>query len=580
MFDNTEEWRLYTIGLDYDAKIDYHNKTDLHWNFYNSNQWVGIVTNGLSKWTFNICKTAINYFIAFICSQKLRIQYSAENLPDEPEVAGVDENGQPVLTATGEEQLKKQQFVSLMSDMAEMKWEKEKMDQKIRSLLLDGAVTGDYYAYTYWDKRKKTGQLEQGDFCTEIVDGVNVMFGNPNNSDVESQPYILIVRRSMVTDLKRRAKDNGISEDLIKTITSDEDNNYQAGKYGKIELDNNNETGKALSIIKLWKEEDTVYWNESTRYCPISEKVDLEITRYPIASANWETVKNSHRGMSAIEGIIDNQISINQLFAMISYWMKFNAFGKTVYDGDRLPNYSNKIGEAFKSNGPVGTDVIQQLKAGDINSAVITVVDLAIKYTKEFIGANDTLTGQVDPEKASGIAIINGGKQAAIPLGTPSANRDQFVEDIGLIWGEFFLKKYKNRLVSIRQNGKVITVPFATAGMEEILLNCKVDVGPATIYSEEAGIIELRELRTSGAITLLQYYERMADFKIIPDTQGLIDDIKTQMEEEKRLQAEQADAGKQFDKWLSSLPQDLQDAIAAVSQQQVAQESQQMAQPI
>lgn len=574
-FDNTKIWSLYTKGLDYDTKLDYHNKSDLHWNFYNSKQWIGITTNGLSKWTFNICKSAISYFVAFICSQKIKMSYNAENIPDEPEtveVTGAD--GQPIqqYTPIGQEQLRKKEFVGLMSDMAELKWEKEKMDQKLRQAILDGAVVGDYYAYTYWDAEKKTGQDETGDFTTELVDGANVMFGNPNNAHIEAQPYILIVRRTMVADLKAKAKANGIDEDLIKTITSDEENTYQSGK-GKIELDSTDETGKALSIIKLWKKDGTVMWSESTRYCPIVEEQDLDISLYPIAGGNWETVKNSHRGMSAIEGIIDNQISINQLFAMVSYWMKFMAFGKTAIDDTMIKSWSNKIGEVIKVSGPVGNNVIHQLEAGNFNAASLTVIDMAIKYTKDFIGANDNLMGLTNPEKASGISILSSGKQASIPLGNPSSNRDQFVEDIGLIWGEFFLKKYVNRTVTFKRDGKLMSGQFNTDGMTDLLLSCAVDVGAATIYSEVTGIEQLQYLLNSGTITPIQYFNRMQPLHVIPDTQGLIEDEQEKIDQAEELQRQQvemqkqsADAGKEFDKFMSQLSPELQNAIAQESQ--------------
>lgn len=580
-FDNTKEWSLYTKGLDYDTKLDYHNKSDLHWNFYNSKQWIGITTNGLSRWTFNICKSAISYFVAFICSQKIKISYNADNIPDEPETVEVmGEDGQLIeqYTQIGQEQLRKKEFVGLMSDMAALKWEKEKMDQKLRQAILDGAVVGDYYAYTYWDPSKKTGQDETGDFTTELVDGVNVMFGNPNNADAQAQPYILIVRRSMVEELKAKAKANGIDEDLIDTISSDEENTYQSGK-GKIELDSTDETGKVLSIIKFWKKDGTVMWSESTRYCPIVKEQDLGISLYPIAGGNWETAKNSHRGISAIEGIIDNQISINQLFAMVSYWMKFMAFGKVIYDGTRISKYTNKIGEALKSDGPVGNDVIRQLEAGNLNAATLVIIDMAIKYTKDFIGANDNLMGLTNPEKASGISILSSGKQASIPLGNPSSNRDQFVEDIGLIWGEFFLKKYVNRTVTFKRDGNLMTGRFDTEGMTDLLLGCMVDVGAATIYSEVTGIEQLQYLLNAQIITPLQYFERMQDLHIIPDCQGLIEDEQEKIEQAEELQRQQMemqkqsqDAGGQFDKFLNDLSPELQSAIAQESQAMMQQE--------
>ena len=40
----------------------------------------------------------------------------------------------------------------------------------------------------------------------ELVDGINVMFGNPNSADVESQPYILVIGRDTVASLKWEAE--------------------------------------------------------------------------------------------------------------------------------------------------------------------------------------------------------------------------------------------------------------------------------------------------------------------------------------------------------------------------------------
>lgn len=537
MENNTQEWDLYQQGITYNNNLNYYAKTDLHWNFYNSEQWKGIVTNGLSKWTFNICKSAINYFISFIMSQKVKLQYSAENLPDEP---------------TTPEEGKLKEFVTMLSNMADMKWEKDKMDSKIRALMLDGSVTGDFCAHVYWDDKKETGQDEKGDFCTEVVDGVNVMFGNPNNKNVEAQPYILILGREMVSVLKAEAKENKIDKTDIESIVADSDTNYQAGSLGKVELESKNDTGKCNYIIKYWKENGEVFWNKSTKACSIvkgrklgrlkGEKVEeTKITRYPVAWGNWETIKNSYHGMSLIKGIIDNQISINHMFAMISYWMRMSAFGKTIYDGIKIPEWNNALGTAIKveaADGPI-SNYVHQLQAGNFNAAILTVIELAIKYTKDFIGANDALLGQINPEQASGTAIITTTNQATIPLNGPMASRDQFIEDLGLIWGEFYIKKYRNRKVSYREKEKVTTGQYSTEGIDDILLQCKVDVGPSAFKSEIIGIQNLESLRKDGAINNLQYFERMAKMNVIPDVQGLIEDAKKEIEAQQQQMAQQ-----------------------------------------
>jgi hypothetical protein len=582
--DYTQEWRDYQSGLEYNQRLDYYAKVDLNWRFYNGKQWVGIVTNGLSKWVFNFCRSAINYFIAFMISQKLKMQYSAENIPDEP-------------TNDQEGQIKG--LVTLLSDMADMKWEKDKMDSLIKDLLLDGANSGDMCAHVFWDSSIETGQLEKGDFKTEAVDGGNIMFGNPNNKLVEKQPYVLIINRETVSELKKQAKANKVPKEDYEQIASDEENTYQAGEHGKVELENKGETGKALTLIKYWKKDGRVFWNKSTKYCSICKDKDLGISRYPIAWANWESVKNSYHGMSATEQIIDNQISVNHMFAMVSYWMRMSAFGKTIIDQNHITSWSNQLGTVVKadSNGGPISNLVHQLQAGQFNQAILTVIDMAIKYTKEFIGANDALTGQVDPEQASGVAIISTAKQASMPLINVTMNRDQLVEDLGLIWGEFFLKKYVNRKVGIRQNEKMVTAQYNTESIEavkDILLQCKVDVGPSNYYSEIVGIQALDKLLAEGHITKLQYFERVAKMNLIPDCQGLIEDAQAEMQmiqQQEQQQAQMQEQGQleqqageeaqmnqedqarearyeQMKQWLDQQPPELQQKIMALPSEQ------------
>lgn len=463
-------------------------------------------------------------------SQKLKMQYSAENIPDEP----IEE---------GEMQVK--ELVTLLSDMADMKWEKDKMDSLLKDLLLDGANSGDMCAHVYWDSAIETGQLEKGDFKTEAVDGGNVMFGNPNNKSVERQPYILIVGRETVSELKKQAQAHGVAKEDYEQIASDEENTYQAGELGKVELENKGETGKALTLIKYWKKDGKVLWNKSTKYCSICKDKDLGISRYPVAWANWESVKSSYHGMSATEQIIDNQISVNHMFAMVSYWMRMSAFGKTIIDQNAITSWSNQLGTIVKadSNGGPISNLVHQLQAGNFNEAILRVIDMAIKYTKDFIGASDALMGQVDPEQASGVAIISTAKQASMPLVNITMNRDQLVEDLGLIWGEFSLKKYVNRKVSVKEKEKTIVKQYNTEaiqGVKDILLQCKVDVGPSTYWSEVVGIQALDKLLSEGHITKLQYFERVAKMNLIPDCTGLIEDAQAEMQMLQQQEQQQA----------------------------------------
>jgi hypothetical protein len=545
-WDNTGEWGNYQTGLDFNNRLDLYSKTDLYWNFYNDKHWEGVTTNGLPTFTLNIGKAAINYFIASITSQKIKQQFSVENLPDEP---------------TDEADLEIKQFIEYLNGYLDIKWDIEKMDFKVKQLLLDAAVGGDMCLHVYWNPDIETGQDEKGDFEIETIDGVNILFGNPNNPEVEKQPYILIIGREMVSKLREEAKANGISQNLIDSITSDSDYNYQAGAQGKYELDVKGDDGKCLYLIKYWKKDGTVYWNKSTRYCPIRKDVDLGIKKYPVAFNNWFKVKNCYHGFPVMAGVIDNQIVINQLFAMVAYWMRMSAFGKVIFNSTKIASWTNTIGKAIAATGDVN-GIVTQLRSGDFNNGILEVINLAIKYTKDVIGASDSALGLVKPENTS--AIIAVAKQAAIPLQNPQDNLYRLIDDLTLIEGEFILKKYRERKISYRKNSKIMVTNINTEKFRNLLLRAKTDVGPSSYWSEITSIQTLDNLLINDKINVLQYLERVPE-GIIPKRQELVEEIRQQMEQA-QLQQQQQMEYEQMAKFVDSLPSEQQAQLEQLRQ--------------
>ena len=64
---------------------------------------------------------------------------------------------------------------------------------RIREYTRNAAVDGDGCMYTYWDDTAETGQASKGAIRTEVLMNTQVLFGNPNNRDVQSQPYIILI---------------------------------------------------------------------------------------------------------------------------------------------------------------------------------------------------------------------------------------------------------------------------------------------------------------------------------------------------------------------------------------------------
>ena len=189
--DTTEEYRLLQIGIEYNKRINLYDNVDKNERFYIGDQWKGVENQGYPTPVLNILKRVINYMIASIMSQNISMKFIAENVGDEPQ-------------NQAEADIK--EYAENVSLYSETLFEKLKINHKSRQWLLDTFLSGDACAYNFWDMDIENGSLIKGDIGLETVDNVNVFFGNPNDNKVESQPYILLQFRELVSKLKKRSK--------------------------------------------------------------------------------------------------------------------------------------------------------------------------------------------------------------------------------------------------------------------------------------------------------------------------------------------------------------------------------------
>ncbi|OMF38779.1 hypothetical protein BK133_00820 [Paenibacillus sp. FSL H8-0548] len=515
--DITTEWLQYQAGIDYNHRVNLYETVNRNEAFYAGEQWQGVVANGLPTPVFNIFKRVINYFIAAIMSQNTKLQFVPENVGEEP----ANEDEQSIKDAA-----------ELISAYSETLWEKNKMNQKLRQWLLDAAISGDACAYIWWNALIDTAQPTKGDIEVDSVDNVNVMFGDPNNSKVKGQPYIIIVARELVESLKEQAKANKIPQEKIDLISSDEDTSYQSGNRSKIELDRKGEnSGKTTSLLKLWKKDDKVYAKKITKYTTIREEWETKLSDYPNAHMNWDARKNSYRGQALGTGLIPNQVFVNKMFAMAMMSLMHTAFPKAIYNKSMVSGWNNQIGAAIgiEAVGPetnIG-NVAQYLKPGDMSSQVFQLIELTIQQTKEMLGANDALLGNVKPESASGRSIIAVQQASSIPLENIKQNLYQFIEDIGYVWLDFMANYYGTRSIDVEIMGKREIREFDFSKLKDMKFRLKIDVGPSSYWSELTAMETLDALLESERITFEQYLNRVPA-GMIPQKQELIQDIKNQ----------------------------------------------------
>ena len=511
--------RRFKAAYNYNQKINYYNRISENENYINGFQWGDTVKGNVPTPVFNIEKRIMDYKIAALSSQKVKAVYGIEGVTQYGEITDEMRQDESVMA-----EVELGEMARLLSGNAEVRWEKLKMDSMLRRFLRDGFVTGDMCAHTYWDDTIKTGQKAKGDFVTERVHSGNVFFGNPNEPDPQKQPWIILLVRDTVENLRAEAERYGVPKSERDKIVSDKNTETQVGKYGQIEIDGDDSTGKCNAYIMYYKKDGVVHWSKSTQYVTIRKDVNAKISLYPIAWANWNEVENCYHGNAECTVIHPNQRFINKMFSICMLWFMNNSFGKVAFDATRISGWTNDVATAIPVQGTVD-GVIQQLSAGNFNAAVLMVIDYAIKYTKEMQGVTDAALGQERADNTS--ALIVAQKASALPLENQQARMYQFIEDIFLIWAEFMVNYYVvGRKIPMKdQDGNVVYKEFTAKDKDKLVMNVKIEVGASSFWSEESNIENLTNLLRDGHITFIQFLERLPNGRI-EKKQQLIDELK------------------------------------------------------
>ena len=239
--DITKAWQYYELGREYNNRLvpNQYRTVDTNWEFFSGNQWLHIpetpAMSRLSRPVFNIIKRVTSLFVAQTTASATTVSFEPLSYYDGTNMSDPETNASVYAT-----------------EEVRNLYEKFKMDYRTREALFDGAVTGDYCAHFFWnpDARPYGGAFAdtKGEIEMELVDGINVMFGNPNTTDVESQPYILIIGRDTVENLKWEANQyrknkkglgksgTASDKDTVESITGDAEWQWQTGVGGETEI--------------------------------------------------------------------------------------------------------------------------------------------------------------------------------------------------------------------------------------------------------------------------------------------------------------------------------------------------------
>lgn len=514
----TEAWEQYTQGVDFKSQINLYATVDENIRFYEGDQWHGISAPNLPMPVFNMIKPACRFSTVQIKDRKTAIKYTTD---------GEREDTTAILNQ--------------MNDYAKRTWNRLNMETKNLDGLTDAFNTGDYILYHWWNTDIETGQPFDGDIDSMIIDNVNYYPGNPNSSDVQSQPYIILVMREMVTKVREEAKNDGVSAENIKLIVPDEDTEYVAGDIGKVELEGGE---KCNVLLKMWKQDGQVWFGKWTKHTEVMKPAKANLKLYPISIMNWMPRKNCCHGVAETTYMKANQVYINKQMAFTQLYLLQTAYPKVIYNKSMFPDgWSNKVASAIGVNGGTNVnDVAKYMQPPQMPSDVWVGFDKTLKSTMDLMGVNDAAMGNIsNPNNKSAFVAVR--DAAVVPLESQQQRYHQQMRDTGIIWLDFWINHYpEGRTIPVDTEQGTVGIPFDMANYEDMVFDVQLEVGESQLWSELNVVYTLDNLLQQKVITFSQYLKRMPD-GYIPDRDELMQEVIAMEQQQQQLQAAQAQMG-------------------------------------
>lgn len=553
--NETETWQLFERGRNFLEMNNVYRDTDINYQFYNGNQWEGAELGGVEPVQNNFIETIVDYKLGKINANEWGIVFSSDNF---------DREFRPMAEKTCE----------LLNGKARKVWERDKMDSKIRLFTEDAAVNSEGIIYAAFD------ELNQNPI-NEVLNKCDVHYGNEQSEDIQSQPYIIVSKRVPVIEAQEFAKKNGASESEIELIKGDRDSFQNSGKDAKWEKD-----PMCTIVTKMWKENGTVWFSKAVKFLEIKKASDSGLTLYPLVHFLWKHKKGSARGEGEVKYLIPNQKEENKMLFRTALSIKQNAYPQKIADISRIVNPAaiGQVGGIIKASGGVDNvnNILGCIQPSQMSGDVFKFMSDLISVTRELRNASDIATGGINPEDASGRAILAVQQASEQPLSKQTYALKDAIEDLARIWLDQWTvytpegMTLEEEIVDEKTGEKytqLVKIP------ESVLTNLKgsvtVDITPKSAYDKYAKEVSIENLLKAGyfnaqKLSELKTYVQLLDDDSVMPKNKLEEAISIMEDEQMNIAQMRADAQTmqmRANAYLNATPDDQAQQVAEAGQQ-------------
>lgn len=521
--------RNYKNGL---GSRGMYEQTTINERFFVGDQWHGAACpSDRPLVRHNVIKRIGDFKMSQLASSKISVRYSAEGVPDtvsgRKEVLREREFLSKQNTAIYSPLNSKNELslmVSALNSYRDTVARRVGLSSLLDTALKNAYISGCGFIYTYFDPTIRTGLYADkiggsqilGDISCEVIRGENVYFGDPTCTKVQEQPYIILAQHKSLEEILREAALFG--KDDIPELTDEQ----LAEKH--------------LLLTKLYKKRDNlgnteVYAVKVTEDFTVRSDWNIGVRLYPLSIFNWETRDYNIYGDSEITYLLPNQIAINRMLTASVWSAMASGMPLMVVNGELVPDdITNEPGQIIKVWGSSEeiNSAVNYINPPDFSSGYNESVNTLIANTLSQSGATEAALGDSDARNTS--AIIELRDAANQPLTLLKNRYYRFIEDISLIWAEFFVTMYGKRSLKISDENGVWYFPFDSARYRDLLLSVSVELCESVSKNESDSVALLSELYNKGAITAAQYIKRLPS-GIIPGSDDLLEQMEGNLNE-------------------------------------------------
>jgi hypothetical protein len=496
----TDVWKLYEQGIDYLRMHNVFDDTDRNYRMYSGNQWEGANLGGIEEAQYNFIETVVNYKVSTINQNLWAVHYSSENYENKD------------FRETAEETCK------MLDRKAANVWEKDQMDIKIRKVSDDAAINDEGIMYVDYNADTQSP-------VNEIINKNDIQYGNEQDEDIQNQPYIIISKRRPVSEVRQYALDKGVKKKDIELIIGDKNTWEQAGEDAKLEKDD-----MCTLVTKMYKKNGKVYYSQSTMQVDIIKDKNTDLSLYPVAHFNWKSKKGWARGEGEVRYLIPNQLELNKTLARALLSLKQCAYPQKIANMEKIsnPEALDQLGGIIKARGGSTLDDVNKIfsyvQPASMSTDVSKVMNDLITITRDLKNAGDIATGQINPEQASGKAILAVQQASQQPLVKQLTGLKTFIEDLARIWLDMWNTytpegmKLEQEIIDEETGEKSIQIVDVPASvLENLKGTVKIDITPKSAFDEFAREMTLENFLKAGYFTPQRYKELEYYAKALPD---------------------------------------------------------------